>query len=185
MNWFQKTAQLLSANFELNTPTVGLVSVEVQCSFEDYDRWYKYKHGPQGWNDSHLVGEEARNEAMNRAIAMEPDVRLHISHDYSGFMPRIDRPKRTFEEKNEMDAFDIIGDQMTNLNNDDFYETVKIKDVGETIRSWMFMPRQGKRRVNHKDLPHPGAEFDVQYELKNHIIGILEELQQRYWRIAP
>lgn len=52
MNWLQKTAQgLLSSNFELDIEKIGTVFVEIQCSFEDYDRWWKYKTGPQGWND--------------------------------------------------------------------------------------------------------------------------------------
>jgi len=72
-----------------------------------------------------------------------------------------------------MDAFDMVGDQMLNLENDDFYETVKIKDVGETIRSWMFKPIQGVRRVD--------SDSDIQRDLHIQIVNSLEELQQQYW----
>jgi len=171
MNWFQKTAQILSANFTLETAKIGTVFIEIQCSFEDYNDWYQYKTGSQGWNDSQIRD----TDAINRSIEVEPNVRIHISHMFSDSMPRIDRPRRTIEDKSEMGTFDIIGDQMLNLENDDFYETVKIKDVGETIRSWMFKPIQGVRRVNPKD-------SNIQFELHTGIVNALEELQQQYWR---
>lgn len=168
MNWFQKIASLLSAQFSLEASKIGTIFVEMQCSFEDYHRWYEYKTGAQGWND----GQVRDSDAMNRAIEMEPDVRLHISHMFSESMPRIDRPVRNPYEKDQMDAFDIIGDQMRNLDNDDFYETVKIKDVGETIRSWMFKPIQGVSRVDSQD--------DVRHELHIQIVTAIEELFQQY-----
>lgn len=162
-------ASLLSAQFTLETSKIGTIFVEMQCSFEDYHRWYEYKTGSQGWNDSQVRD----SDAMNRAIAMEPNVRIHISHMFSESMPRIDRPVRNTYEKDQMDAFDMVGDQMRNLENDDFYETVKIKDVGETIRSWMFKPIQGVRRVD--------SDNDIQRDLHVQIVNSLEELQQQYW----
>ena len=88
-------------------------------------------------------------------------------------MPRTNRPKRNPYEQDQVDAFDMVGDQMNNLANDDFYETVKIKEVRETIRNWMYMPRQGSRRVDP-------ADKDVQFELSSRIFNAMEELFQQY-----
>jgi len=171
LNWLQKTAQLLSTNFTIETPKIGTVFVELQCSFEDYDRWYKYKTGAEGWNDSQIRD----NDSLNRSISIEPNIRVHISHMFSESMPRINRPIRTPYDKEQMDAFDIVDDQMQNLENDDFYETVKIKDVGETIRSWMFKPNNSIRRV------FPSS--DIRQELHSEIANSMEDLQQQYWRL--
>ncbi len=171
MNWLQKISQnLLSTNFEIETQKIGTVFVELQCSFDDYDRWWKYKHGPQGWTDSQVRD----SEALNRSIEMEPSVRLHISHRFSGMMPQVDRPDRTQQES---DAFDIVGDQMTNLKNDEFYETVRIKDVGETIRSWLFMPINSIRRADPQD-------SKLKMDLSNEIFGALESLFQQYSQLT-
>ena len=171
MNWLQKISQgLLSAQFDIEAGKIGTVSVEMQCSFEDYDRWYNYKHGPEGWNDRHFRNDDA----ANRAIEREPDVRLHISHQFSEMMPRVNLPKRTPAEREQMDAFDMVGDDMSNLRNDNFYKTVKIKDVRDTISSWLFMRMDGVSRADPRDR-------DLQSVLRDEIFGALEELQQQYW----
>ena len=130
---------------------------------------WQYKIGGQYWNDSHVQD----SEALNRSIEMEPDIRVHISHQFSGWMPTVDRPTIR-----STDAFDIIGDQMTNLENDDFYETVKMKDVRETIRSWLFLPMGGHGNPSRAD----SKDEKLQFNLSSGSFDAMEELFQQYTR---
>lgn len=176
MNWMQKISQdkILSSQFTIQTKKIGPVYVLIRCSFADYHRWYGYKHGPQGWNDSHYRDEEAHN----RSIEMEPDCTLKISHQFSEAMPTIEIPERTPWDQQEIDAFDIIGDEMTNLENDNFSQVVKIKDVATTIEAWLFKPfisgDVNSRRVYQDEMD------EVKSESSMDIFGGLEELFQQY-----
>jgi len=147
MNWLQKISQKkdLFAEFTVQTKKIGLVNISIKSSFESYDKWWKYEFGPQGWNDRQVRDKDSYNRFLN----MQPDGLLYISHEFSDMMPEIKAPQRTPWEESQMDAFDIIDDEMINLENDNFTEMIKMNDLGEKIRQWFFTHRQTGSR--HKD----------------------------------
>lgn len=184
MSWMRRISQLrgnrsLSAKFQIPTQKIGMVDVSIECPFENFDRWWKYKTGADGWNDSQIRDEEAQN----RAIEMEPDCILRISHEFAGWMPEIEVPERTpYEQEYETDAFGYIDDEMTNLRNDNYEATVKWGDLKEKIRAWLFMPQIGSdmhsRRISQEEYN------DVEKEMSYQIFAAKEEIQQQYWSLT-
>jgi len=167
----------LSAKFTVPTQKIGLVDISIECSFESFDQWWKYKIGPQGWNDSQVRDEEAHN----RLLEMYPDCLLRISHEFSDAMPTVEIPQRTPWDESQMDAFDMVGDEMTNLENDTFETTVKMNDLGETIRQWFFKPMQGgrdSRRVHQEEYK------EVEHQISVGLFSAKEDIFQRYNRLT-
>ncbi len=172
MNWLQKICQsdLLSSEMSVLTKSLGEIQIRVETTFESYDRWWNYQHGPAGWDDS----QTRDNEAHNRSIQMEPNCRLTISHAFADWMPEEQIPDRTLEEEYEMDAFDMIGDEMQTLKNDHFVQVVKLKDIRNKIDQWLFMPISGRSRIG------PDERESVEYQLSVNRFEMMEELFQQW-----
>jgi len=176
MNWLIRIAQqqedyILSFEKIITTRKLGEVKIRIETTVGEYSRWNEYTTGSQGWNDRQTRSEEG----LNRRIEMEPDCRLTISHEFSEGMPPVEMPQRTpYEREYEMDAFDIIGDQMENLKNDNYAEVVKIRDVYDKIQSWFFLPIDGHYRVDKNDRSEVDAQMNT---LK---FSYMEELFQQW-----
>ena len=185
-NWLRKISQAtLSANFTIQTQKIGPVTVSVETPFGECHKWYEYKRSPLRWNERDAIDDEDRMEIMNRAIEMEPNCILRISHQFSDYMPEVKAPERTpYEQEYEMDAFDMVNDNMVNLENDKFEQVVKIRDVGETVRAWLFKPFEGHKGNLDSRRVYQNEYENVKFQLSIELFGFMEELFQQYLRIA-
>jgi len=100
-------------------------------------------------------------------------------------MPEVKAPERTpYEQEYEMDAFDMVNDNMVNLENDKFEQVVKIRDVGETVRAWLFKPFEGHKGNLDSRRVYQNEYENVKFQLSIELFGFMEELFQQYLRIA-